>query len=125
MTTGQLIKKLRLEKNLSQEKLGELIGVQKSAIRKYEKDEVTNIKKEVMIKLSKVLGISPNQLIQWDSMYDTKAISNEVKLIEKIQEQYGKQAVELLSIFSKLNDAGKSKVIELASDLSELDKYIR
>lgn len=36
MHTGQLIRHLRKSKGLSQEELGEIVGVQKSAIAKYE-----------------------------------------------------------------------------------------
>ena len=34
--TGERIKKLRKEKGLTQQQLGEMLGVQKSAIAKYE-----------------------------------------------------------------------------------------
>ena len=37
MTTGERIKMLRKEHNLTQEELGAKIGVQKAAIQKYEK----------------------------------------------------------------------------------------
>ena len=45
MEMGEIIKKLRLEKGITQEKLGEIIGVQKSAIRKYESGKVQNMKR--------------------------------------------------------------------------------
>ena len=44
MDMGQRIKELRIKNGLTQEELGKYIGVQKSAIRKYEKGEVKNIK---------------------------------------------------------------------------------
>ncbi len=40
MTTGERIKMLRKEHNLTQEELGAKIGVQKAAIQKYEKGTV-------------------------------------------------------------------------------------
>ena len=40
MSIGKLIKDARIAKGLTQEELGELVGVQKSAIAKYENGRV-------------------------------------------------------------------------------------
>lgn len=40
MNMGERIKQLRIANGLTQEELGKYIGVQKAAIRKYEKGEV-------------------------------------------------------------------------------------
>ena len=50
MTTGERIKMLRKEHNLTQEELGAKIGVQKAAIQKYEKGTVKNIKRRLAYK---------------------------------------------------------------------------
>lgn len=42
---GEIIKTLRIHKGITQEELGKVIGVQKSAIRKYESGLVQNIKR--------------------------------------------------------------------------------
>ena len=63
MTIGEKIKKARLEKGYTQEELGNLIGVQKSAVAKYEKGKVVNIKRSVLAKISKVLEIPPVELV--------------------------------------------------------------
>ena len=52
MKMGDIIKQLREEKGITQEQLGTVIGVQKSAIRKYEKGEVENIKRSSIQRLS-------------------------------------------------------------------------
>ena len=44
--TGERIKKLRKERGLTQEQLGKLLGVKKSAIAKYENNRVENLKKK-------------------------------------------------------------------------------
>ena len=46
--TGERIKKLRKEKGLTQEQLGNLLGVKKSAIAKYENNRVSNLKKDTI-----------------------------------------------------------------------------
>ncbi len=66
MTTGERIKMLRKEHNLTQEELGSMIGVQKAAIQKYEKGTVKNIKRDSLIKLAKYLDTTPEYLLGWD-----------------------------------------------------------
>lgn len=63
MNIGEKIKKARLEKGFTQEELGKLIGVQKSAVAKYESGRVVNIKRSVLAKISKVLSIPPIELV--------------------------------------------------------------
>ena len=65
MTIGERIKELRLEKGMSQEELGKLVGVQRAAINKYEKGLVVNLKREVIAKLATALGTTPTDLMGW------------------------------------------------------------
>lgn len=70
MTTGERIKKLRKEHDLTQEELGAYIGVQKAAIQKYEKGTVTNIKRDSLIKLAQILDTTPEYLLGWEDTPD-------------------------------------------------------
>ena len=63
MLVGEKIRNARLNRRMTQEELGNAIGVQKSAIAKYEKGRVVNIKRSTLKKLSDVLGIAPSELI--------------------------------------------------------------
>jgi transcriptional regulator with XRE-family HTH domain len=63
MHIGDKIKSARLKKGLTQEALGELLGVQKSAIAKYESGRVVNIKRSTLKKISDILDIRPAELI--------------------------------------------------------------
>lgn len=63
MNIGDKIKNARLSKGMTQEELGKALGVQKSAIAKYEKGRVVNIKRSTLKKLSDILGIAPSELI--------------------------------------------------------------
>ncbi|MBQ8279531.1 MAG: helix-turn-helix transcriptional regulator [Roseburia sp.] len=63
MNIGEKIKSARLAKGYTQEELGKLIGVQKSAVAKYEKGRVVNIKRSVLAKISQVLDIPPVELV--------------------------------------------------------------
>ncbi len=66
MSIGNKIRKLRKERGLTQEKLGELIGVKKSAVAKYENNRVENLKRATIQKLAEVLEVSPSYFFEDD-----------------------------------------------------------
>ena len=63
MEIGQKIKKARLERGMTQQELGDIVGVQKSAIAKYESGRVVNIKRNTLQKIAKALNIRPSELV--------------------------------------------------------------
>lgn len=63
MDIGKKIREARLAKNLTQEELGNIVGLQKSAIAKYENGRVVNIKRSTMQKLAKALDLRGSDLI--------------------------------------------------------------
>ena len=56
MTMGDKIKTLRINKELTQEALGEMLGVNRAAVNKWETGQVENLKRTTIIKLSQILG---------------------------------------------------------------------
>lgn len=78
MNMGERIKQLRLQKGLTQEELGKYIGVQKSAIRKYEKGSVTNLKRSSIETLAKLFNVTPSYLmcIDDDNNFENNMIDN-------------------------------------------------
>ena len=65
-TIGERIRIARKKKGLSQEKLGQMVGLQKAAISKYEKDVVTDLKRSMISDLAKALDVSPSYLNGWN-----------------------------------------------------------
>ena len=63
MNIGDKIRIARTKKGMTQEELGKALGVQKSAIAKYENGRVVNIKRSTLKKISDVLNIAPSELI--------------------------------------------------------------
>ena len=63
MDIGMKIKQVRMDKGMTQEELGEILGVQKSAVAKYENGRVVNIKRSTLKKIAEVLNISPFELV--------------------------------------------------------------
>ena len=63
MEIGQKIKQARIAKGLTQEELGNMVGLQKSAIAKYENGRVVNIKRSTLQKLAKALDLRGSDLV--------------------------------------------------------------
>ena len=63
MDIGEKIKIARLNKGLTQGDLGARVGVQKSAIAKYEKGRVVNLKRNVIAALARELDLRGSDLM--------------------------------------------------------------
>jgi DNA-binding XRE family transcriptional regulator len=64
---GQTIKQVRQERNLTQEQLGELVGVQKAQISKIE-NSVKNARFETILKVFDALGAKVNFNVELTNM---------------------------------------------------------
>lgn len=70
---GDIIKERRIAKGFTQEELSQKIGLQKSAIAKYENGRIQNIKRSTIQKLAEILETSPADLMGWgDAEGDTR-----------------------------------------------------
>ena len=92
MELGRIIKKARLEKGLTQEALGEIVGVQKSAIAKYENGRIVNIKRSTLTKISSALNIRPSELLFEESPEETAdlhvRIITDFELMDALKDYY-------------------------------------
>lgn len=68
MDIGSRLKELRKEKGLTLEQVGNIIGVSKSTILKYEKGETQNMKRANIQKLAEYFGVSPTYLMGMEEM---------------------------------------------------------
>ena len=85
MTTGEKIKQLRKRLGMTQEELGNLIGVQKAAINKYETGIVDNLKQSTIASLAKALHVSPIELISPEDPPDSSVapVTPEARILAK------------------------------------------
>ena len=86
MNIGKKIKRARLLKGYTQEQLGEIIGVQKSAIAKYENGRVVKIKRSILQKIAKELNIRPSELIFEDTPEMAAALHAKIILDVELME---------------------------------------
>ena len=121
MTTAEKIKQLRLDKGLSQEALGNLVGVQKAAINKYETGRVINIKRSTLKLLADALNVTPADLLDDDVSTSSPADNTDALFIDK----YGQDVYDAAMAFNCLDAVDQAKVSERIDTLLEDDNYKR
>lgn len=100
MNIGQIIRDARIKKGYTQEQLGEIMGVQKSAIAKWENGRVVNIKRENLKKLAEVLSIPPYELVAPNS------------IVSNSEQNLSSDELQLLDMYRQLNDQGKEYILQ-------------
>ena len=104
------IKQRRIELGYTQEELANRLGLQKSAIAKYENGRVENIKRTTILKMAEVLQCSPSYLMGWE---DVKPKSDMQKLSPR---EYTH-----LSTYRSLSDPGKERVDSYTEKVKSLE----
>lgn len=105
MNMGDRIKSLRISHNMTQEELGKKIGVQKSAIRKYEKGEVINIKRATIETLSKIFNVSPSYLMCIEDNNNRNIIkTNRIPVLGKIPAGIPIEMIEDVIDYEEISD---------------------
>lgn len=100
-----MIKKLRMQNHWTQEQLGEKIGVQKSAIAKYEKGRVENLKRSTIQKMAEIFNVSPLVFLGYE-----------------VEERPSKQDIRLKAICNKLSSHNLlNQLFDKVCDLTDND----
>lgn len=105
---GDQIKMYRLQTGLTQSELGTALGVQKSAIQKYESGTI-DIKLSTLTKLCEIFKITVAELL--GEVIPTSHLTN------IIYQEYGASGVELFDLFRELDRSGKLKVLTYLVDI--------
>ena len=106
MEFKDILKSERIAHGYTQEELGKLVGLKKSAIHKYENGLVVNPGRSLIFKFAKALDVSPAYLLGIED------------------EQPKDSEKEMLSCFRRLNEDGQEKVLAYAHDLVGLPQYL-
>ncbi len=126
-TMGERIKRLRLEKNLTQEELASKFGLKRAAINKYEKGNVENMKRSVIEDMSKFFGVSPSYLMALDdSTSSIEEVFNKLdplrqeKVFNYAKAQLNEQISEKITMLPDKKEDSDKEIIDLAAH-SEID----
>lgn len=99
MSMAERIKELRLAAGLTQEELGEKLGLQKSAIAKYENGRVENIKRSTIQAMADLFGVRPSYILGFDDEEDepnTVTYYIDPEAAEIAQEVYDRPELKML-----------------------------
>lgn len=131
MEMGQKIHKLRTEKGMTLEELGNIVGVGKSTVRKWENGMIANMRRDKILKVSEALGVSPAYLMGWEPVSDEDignafANDNLFDIIDNIpalsphEKSHFTNYLQLLEINRKKAD----NYVEQLLSIQEMDKAL-
>lgn len=66
MDVKEILKNRRIEKQLTLDDVGRLVGVSAATISRWESGDIANMKRDKIVKLAKALDISPAVIMGWD-----------------------------------------------------------
>lgn len=90
MGMAERIKERRLEMGYTQEELADRLGLQKSAIAKYENGRVENIKRSIISKMAQILECSPSYLLDFTDTPDAEFVErDDFKTLKLIFDKFG------------------------------------
>lgn len=127
---GSRVKKYRIEKELSQEALANLIGYTsdnaRSSINKIEAGKSDLPASKIRL-LAQALGVPIGGLMGWydefDQKYDTQKIQKEINLIEQIEQQHGKTASEAFGMYVQLDLDDQGEIRGEMKQMLKAEKY--
>ena len=97
MELGDKIKKLRLERGMTQEELAAKLKTTKQTIGKYETGIVTNLPLNRIKELADALDASPAYLIGWEA----KGVDDRVSDLAALTEDFTQEELESLASYAE------------------------
>lgn len=113
MLMGDRIKEKRIEKGLTMEQLADKLGVGKSAVNKWEKGHVENIKRSTIEQLAQILGCTPAYLFGWKET-ETGTDHSSPFTVEEMQ---------ILEIFRSLPPFKQKEMLSYGKFMKEMIKH--
>ena len=110
MNIGIRIKQRRKELGMSADKLGEILGKDRSTIYRYEKGDIENLPLDILEPIARALRTTPAYLMGWESGDHPSATPTaKTKAPDEITE--GEKL--LLDLFRKLPDEAQKMYLEV------------
>ena len=113
MNVGERIKQRRKELGLSVEDVAKLLNKNRATVYRYESNDIENLPITILEPLAKILKTTPAILMGWgkEELKDEKIV---LGAYEKV----------LIQNYRKLNEIGKSKIIEYSNDLTKVPSFL-
>jgi transcriptional regulator with XRE-family HTH domain len=121
MNSGDRIKELRTSNKMTQEELAEKLGLQKSAIAKYENGRVENIKRSTLEKMANIFNVSPAYIMGLSDIKDIDSMS-----LSSISDELLPSFIQVIKKMENNDDLNKDDLYiylsgfeEMISDITE------
>lgn len=121
MEIGEYIKQLRLEKGISQEELGKIVGVQRAAVQKWEAGKVQNLKRTTILALASFFNVSPIKFVSDNLDSDTTLSDHEKELVQAYRNRPDRQD----SVDALLEIGNYSKEYYMAANSTNNQKHTK
>lgn len=114
MQMSERIKERRLAMGFTQEELANKLGLQKSAIAKYENGRVENIKRSVISKMAEILECKPAYLMGWSETPE------KLQAAQSVADSLCHDSYEHLVVneMKKMNQKGRVKLLDTAREMT-------
>lgn len=101
---GKRIKECREQAGLTQEELGEKLGLQRAAINKYEKGHVENMKRATIKRMADIFDVSPSWLMGFEEDYQEDYQEDPIPRTKDALLEYFHKNPQLKVLFSLSED---------------------
>lgn len=113
MNIGDKIKTARISKGMTQDELAAKVGVQKSAVAKWENGRVSEIKRSNLKMLAKALELPPTYLLdEKENSAKDDGVNFDIQLFAD-----NPKAMEFFSLFAQLTPENQATVLAVAKGL--------
>lgn len=123
------VKNRREELGMTMEDLGNAIGVQRSAINKYEKGQIKNVSLITLSEIAEALGVTVGWLLDMDGMgmygllKDDAKKHAEAKAYEQIEKMsISEQIATILRLWEKLKPEAKKMLLPVLAELTKMEE---
>lgn len=137
---GSYIRHLRITNRMTQEELGEILGVKKAAVHKIEAQQYPNLTADKIRILSETFKVYPRMFLYVSEeeflqklftisgkprAYRLEDVEKEKILIQEMEKLIGVNVLHLLSGIVRLNDEGVKRLTVYVEDLHKIREYIQ
>lgn len=122
---GQRLKFARESKHITLEEAGNIVGVHKSTILRWENGNTEKFKVPILEVLANLYGVNPAWIMGYNVPMERSLLSDDEisDIYRKLKSLYGEVFLEFLDIYDKLNELGRQKMLEYLNDLIKISEY--
>lgn len=117
MNAGEVIKKLRQEKGMTQQQLADALSVSKASVQKYEQGDVLNLKAAMLRKLCILFNAPPFVFVFPEHIRAENETLSEVYQWTEI--------LKTLTVFNDLSTKNRMKAIDFINILNIAEHYTK